>query len=98
MSLTTGVTAQVPLLAAVPDGEEGKEAKEWTSVNVKQRIRVISLPLELALPVHCSKNDKLIPSGTNSQQRGLSEGLDKSLPVKKLFEVLFVQSLWQIRG
>lgn len=39
------------------------------------------------------------PSGNKSQQRAsAAEGLEKSLPVQKLFELLIVQSRWQIRG
>lgn len=38
------------------------------------------------------------PRGNKSRQRRPGEGLEKSLPVQKLFELLIVQSPWQIRG
>lgn len=38
------------------------------------------------------------PQALKVSSAGWVKGWKKSLPVKKLFELLIVQSLWQIRG
>lgn len=109
--MTTGSQSS-PLLAAVPDGEEGKERRKRERKKVGGRGRIerrlqsmSNSELEL-FPCLLSQLYLFIaPKMTNRYPQAIKvrsgdrvKGWKNAYLLKKVFELLIVQSPWQIRG